>query len=212
MFRQVVSPPQSSSIVVPLPATSTGSTYTCACVTKYPRTHHEGSRWRGFVTKFVLSVRMYECAYLCCGCAGVRLRAFTRWHGCACGCACGLMYPYRCVQINVACFVVLEDACCSHRFRYASRREPTLHLQCARRQRKSERCHECSKSRAYLGKSSAASTATREAHWICVGGGGGTNRNSALCHTIVEPSRGTYFAKRLVYLIYIGTVWNKDGR
>lgn len=78
MFRQVVSPPQSSSIVVPLPATSTGSTYTCACVTKYPRTHHEGSRWRGFVTKFVLSVRMYECAYLCCGCAGVRLRAFTR--------------------------------------------------------------------------------------------------------------------------------------
>lgn len=153
-----------------------------------------------------MSVRIF-----CCGCAGVRLRAFTRWHGCACGCACGLMYPYRCVQINVACFVVLEDACCSHRFRYASRREPTLHLQCARRQRKSGRRHECSKSRAYLGKSSAASAATREAHWICVGGAG-TNRNSALCHTIVEPSRGTYFAKRLVYLIYIGTVWNKDGR
>lgn len=144
--------------------------------------------------------------------AGVRVCVCVRSRGCACGCACGLMYPYRCVQINVACFVVLEDACCSHRFRYASRREPTLHLQCARRQRKSERCHECSKSRAYLGKSSAASTATREAHWICVGGGGGTNRNSALCHTIVEPSRGTYFAKRLVYLIYIGTVWNKDGR
>lgn len=105
--------------------------------------------------------------------AGVQVCVCVRSRGCACGCACGLMYPYRCVQINVACFVVLEDACCSHRFRYASRREPTLHLQCARRQRKSERCHECSKSRAYLGKSSAASTATREAHWICVGGGVG---------------------------------------
>lgn len=81
MFRQVVSPPQSSSIVVPLPSTSTGSTYTCACVTKYPRTHHEGSRWRGFVTKFVLSVRMYERAYFLlrvCGCAFACVHAVAR--------------------------------------------------------------------------------------------------------------------------------------